>query len=296
MSAKGSNNHHPAQDAVPAQKPQRRRSSLPLIILATLFVIVPFLTWYGTWFGRHLSDTEIDEYLADEKKPRHVQHALSQIEERMARHDESAKRWYPQIISLSGNSVAEFRKTAAYLMSFDNKSEEFHAALLRLLEDPQPSVRRQAALALVTFRDTKGLPELRAMLRPYAINATAAGTIGSVLSEGTNVREGTLMARIEQGAGALQEVRSPLPGRVSGVTTKEGVHVSEGDQLFLVAPDTQTIWEALRALYLVGERDDLALVDAYAGGAETVPDQLKQQAAQTAKAIRSRSESVASPP
>ncbi|HEY6189749.1 MAG TPA: hypothetical protein VIW80_18990 [Pyrinomonadaceae bacterium] len=297
MSAKGSNNHHPAQDAAPTPQPQqqRRRSNLPLIILAALFVIVPFLTWYGTWFGRHLSDAEIDEYLADEKKPRHVQHALSQIEERMAKHDESAKRWYPQIISFAGNNVAEFRKTAAYLMSFDNRSEEFHSALLRLLGDSQPSVRRQAALSLVTFSDTKGLPELRAMLRPYTINATTEGTIGSVLSEGTNVREGTLMARIERGAGALQEVRSPLPGRVSGVMKTEGAHVSEGDQLFRVAPDTQTIWEALRALYLVGEREDLALVEPYAGGAEPVPDKLKQQAAQTARAIRSRSESVASP-
>src|SRR5215210_3382577 len=117
--ASRSNNHHPASVGA-----QRRRSSWPLIVLAALFIIAPFLTWYGTWFGRHLSDAEIDEYLSDEKKPRRVQHALSQIEERMVKRDESAKRWYPQLITLAGNSVAEFRKTAAYLMSFDNKSEE----------------------------------------------------------------------------------------------------------------------------------------------------------------------------
>lgn len=299
MSAKGSNNHHHhAQGAVEQQpqQQQRRRSSLPLIILAALFVIVPFLTWYGTWFGRHLSDAEIDEYLSDEKKPRRVQHALSQIEERMVKRDEGAKRWYPQIIALAGNNVAEFRKTAAYLMSFDNRSQEFHSALLRLLEDSQPSVRRQAALSLITFRDTKGLPELRAMLRPYAVTAPAQGTIGSVLSEGTNVREGTLMARIDEGGGALQEVRSPLPGKVSRVATSEGSRVSVGDELYHVAPDTQSIWEALRALYLVGEREDLGLVDGYASGGEPVSDQLKLQAAQTAKAIRSRSENGASPP
>jgi hypothetical protein len=45
--------------------------------------IVPFLTWYGTWFGRALSDEKIAEYLADEKNPRHIQHALTQIEARM---------------------------------------------------------------------------------------------------------------------------------------------------------------------------------------------------------------------
>jgi hypothetical protein len=303
LSAKGSNNHRPAQeegaaDSPPGQpQPQPpRRSSLPLIILAALFVIVPFLTWYGTWFGRHLSDAEIDEYLADEKKPRHVQHALSQIEERMVKRDESARRWYPQVVALAGNNVAEFRKTAAYVMGFDNKSEEFHTTLVKLLADSQPGVRRQAALSLVTFRDTRGLPELRAMLRPYTITATAQGTVGSLLSAGSNVREGALMARIEQGGGSLHEVRSPLPGRISSVATSEGAHVAEGDQLFHVAPDNQSVWEALRALYLIGEREDLAVVDAYAGGAEPASDQLKLQAAQTAKAIRSRLEGAQSPP
>ena len=277
-------NHHPASSA------QRRRSSLPLIILAAIFIVVPFLTWYGTWFGRSLSDAQIDEYLADEKRPRHIQHALSQIEERMSKGDASAKRWYPQIVALSGNAVAELRKTAAYLMGFDNKSEEFHAALLRLLEDSQPSVRRQAALSLVTFKDARGRGELRAMLQPYTVTAQAEGTLGSVLSEGSAVREGTLMARIEQegDAGQTSEVRSPLPGKVSQVAAREGARVAFGDTLFTIAPDSQFVWEALRALYWVGEREDLALVEPYASGAEPVAEQVKQQAAQTAKAIQGR--------
>ena len=43
----------------------RQRSTWPLIILAALFIIVPFLTWYTTWFGRDLSDAEIDRVLAE---------------------------------------------------------------------------------------------------------------------------------------------------------------------------------------------------------------------------------------
>jgi hypothetical protein len=289
LSASSSNNHHPAPGS--EQQQRRRRSSWPLIVLATLFVIVPFLTWYGTWFGRHLSDAEIDEYLADEKKPRHIQHALSQVEERMLKGDGGARRWYPQIVALSGNEVAELRKTAAYLMGFDNKSEEFHGALLRLLSDTQPSVRRQAALSLVTFRDTRGLPELRAMLSDYAVVAPVEGTTGNVLSEGSIVREGSLMARISQAGGATQEVRSPLPGKIGSVATREGAHTAAGDTLFVLKPDGQFVWEALRALYWVGERDDLALVERYASGAEAASDQAKQQAAQTARAIRSRLES-----
>lgn len=291
MSANRSNgNQHPPTPATVAGQ-KRRRSSWPLITLAALFIIAPFLTWYGTWFGRHLSDAEISEYLSDEKKPRHIQHALSQIEERMVKGDAGAKRWYPQIIAFANSPVTEFRKTAAYLMGYDNKSEEFHTALIRLLEDAQPGVRRQAALSLVTFGDTRGRGELRAMLEPYTIAASADGMTGSVVSEGSAVREGTLLARIFRDEGSeVVEVRSPLPGRIKSVSAREGAHVRAGDALFILAPDSQFVWEALRALSLIGERDDLPLVERYASGAEAVNEQVKQQAAQAAKAIQGRSE------
>jgi hypothetical protein len=293
MSASTSNNNHPASSADQAGR-RRRRSNLPLIILAALFVIVPFLTWYGTWFGRHLSDAEIEEYLADEKKPRRIQHALSQIEERMLKRDESAKRWYPSILSLSASTVTEFRKTAAYLMGFDNKAEEFHGALLRLLADTQPSVRRQAALSLVTFGDTRGRMELRAMLEPYTVAAPAEGTVESVVSEGSTVREGSLMTRIEQSVGASQEVRAPLPGTVRSVAIREGARVAQNETLFTIAPDNQFVWEALRALYWIGERDDLELIERYASGEGSQSERIKQHAARTARAIRSRVEGTGS--
>lgn len=283
MSASKSNNNHQSAKELP-----RRRTSWPLIILAALFILAPFLTWYGTWFGRHLSDAQIEEYLADEKKPRRIQHALSQIEERMVRGDANVRRWYPQIIALAGNQVPEFRKTSAYLMGFDNKTEEFHNALIRLLGDEQPGVRRQAALSLVTFGDARGRPELRAMLEPFTIAASSDGVMGSVVSEGSSVREGTLMARINSDGGEIKDVRSPLPGKVKSVAVLEGARVAAGNTLFVIAPDNQFIWEALRALYWVGEREDLPLVERYAGANEGLPEQVKQQAALTAKAIQNR--------
>src|SRR6184192_797220 len=74
-------------DISATKSPSRRPSNIWLIIVAALFIIVPFLTWYGTWFGRNLSDEEIATYLADEKNPRHIQHALSRAEERIERGD-----------------------------------------------------------------------------------------------------------------------------------------------------------------------------------------------------------------
>src|SRR6266498_5941588 len=160
---------------------KRRPSNVWLIILAALFIIVPFLTWYGTWFGRDISDEEITTYLANEKNPRHIQHALSRVEERIERGDRSVKNFYPQIAALAKSPTAEIRKTAAWVMGQDNKSEEFHQALLTLLNDTEPLVRRNAALQLVRFGDASGRRELRTMLQPFETKSPIAGVVVSVL-------------------------------------------------------------------------------------------------------------------
>src|SRR5438874_13633670 len=72
-------------NAHPVDAKPRRPSNIWLIIVASLFIIVPFLTWYLTWFGRGLSDDEIAKYLVDESNPRHMQHELLLVEERMER-------------------------------------------------------------------------------------------------------------------------------------------------------------------------------------------------------------------
>ena len=146
----------------------RRRTpgSGPILLLASLFVAATFLAWYFSWFGRELSHDDISKYLADEKNPRHVQHALLQIQQRMERGDLEAKSWYPQLITLSGSPETEFRLTVAWLMGFDNQSQEFHQTLAKLLRDPEPIVRRNAALALLRFNDGSGREELLAVLRP----------------------------------------------------------------------------------------------------------------------------------
>lgn len=290
----GNNNSHPVKtDAPPAPKlPQglRQRSTLPLIIVAALFIIVPFFAWYGTWFGRDLSDEQITEYLSDEKKPRHVQHALSQIAERLEKKDLSVRRWYPQVVAVSGGSVAELRSDAAWLMGKDTQAEEFHAALKHLLNDPEPIVQRNAALSLVAFKDGSGLPVLRSMLEPYALKASQEGLLSSILTEKTPVKVGMMLARLKPSENQTLEVRSPLPGKIGKVIAAQGTQVKAGDTLLLLEPDSTTVWETLRALYLVGESADLPVVERYAQGAEGMPEQVKQQAELTAKAIKLRSE------
>jgi hypothetical protein len=281
-------NSHPVAENV--QRVERKRSSLPLLIVAALFIIVPFLTWYTTWFGRGLSDEKITEYLSDEKKPRRVQHALAQIAERLERKDASARRWHPQVVALSKSNVAELRSNVAWLMGRDNQTKEFHEALLELVRDKEPIVQRNAALSLVTFNDASGLPVLRAMLQPHALAAPVEGTVNSVLKEGTPTKGGMMLARIRQHDGQIYEVRSPLPGEIKNIVTPEGTKLSAGDTMLSIAPDSSGVWEALRALYLIGEREDLPEVERYAQGVEKMPEEIKQQAALTAKAIKSRVE------
>lgn len=266
----------------------RGRASAPILILAILFVVAAFLTWYFTWFGRDLPDSEISKFLVDEKHPRHVQHALLQIQQRIERGDKNAKQWYPQIVALAGSPETEFRLTVAWLMGVDNSSEQFHNTLKELLADPEPIVRRNAALALVRFNDSSGRRELTAMLQPFSVPAPATGILVSSLSSGAQISRGALLGRIQGPNNEVVEMRSPLLGIMDRIFVASGSSVSKGDAALTIRSDEQSIWEALRGLSVAGKEEDIPLIERYAGGAEPVSDRIKQQAALTANAIKSR--------
>jgi hypothetical protein len=267
---------------------KRVRASGPILILAILFVVASFLTWYFTWFGRDLSDSDISKFLLDEKHPRHVQHALLQIQQRLERGDATAKQWYPQIVTLAGSPETEFRLTVAWLMGADNSSEEFHNSLKKLLADPEAIVRRNAALALVRFNDASGRSELLAILQPLTVTATAAGALQSSLSSGAQISRGGLLGRILQPNNEVVEIRSPLIGKVDRLLVMNGANLAKGDAVLTMKSDEQSVWEALRALAVVGQPEDLGLIESYASGAESVKERLKQQASLAAKAIKQR--------
>jgi hypothetical protein len=280
------NGNHPEIRVSEVRK--RIPGSKPILILAGLFVAATFLAWYFSWFGRELSDADISKYLADEKNPRHVQHALSQIQHRMERGDASAKNWYPQLITLSGNSETEFRLTVAWLMGFDNTLPEFHNALLKLVHDEQPLVRRNAALALVRFNDNSGREEIISILKPYVLKAPADGVVASSMHEGTNVTRRTPLARIQQADGKVVELRSPLPGQVNRIFRPSGSQITRDEDFISLNSDEDSIWEALRGLAIVGTKDDLPIIDAYASSTGASA-RVKEQASLTAKAIRQKS-------
>jgi hypothetical protein len=252
---------------------------------ALLLVLFPFLFWYATWFGRKLPDSELDRYIRDAAHPRRQQHALVQLGERMSRGGTAARRWYPDVVKLSSSPVLELRQTAAWIMGQDSTYGPFHEPLLRLLNDRAPMVRRNAALALSNFHDAAARPELLAMLRPYTVPAPAPGAIRYRLKAGEYVNAGTLVAHV---GGA--EVRSPVPGEVRFLEQRDGSYSPAGQPLLELAPDQNHAWEALRALWSVGAREDLAEVQRYARGVPGMPEKLRQQALLTEQAIQSRAQ------
>ena len=278
-------------ESVIVVSPQRRPSNLWLIIVAALFIIVPFLTWYLTWFGRGLTDQELASYLTDESNPRHIQHALLQVEAKIEKGDPSARQFYPQIVAASQSQVAEVRKTTAWVMGQDNKSEEFHNALQQLLKDEDPLVRRNAALQLVRFGDASGRDELRAMLQPFDAKSPVTGTVAGLLPINSSIRAGAMLARIQDPAKQLYEFRSPVDGTILGPPpVKQGDSVSIGQTIARLLPDHVTVIDALRALAYVGTTDDLKLVEDVTRIDPTAD--VANQVAQTTKAIRARGEAA----
>jgi biotin carboxyl carrier protein len=264
------------------------RTRLLFFGVAWLIVLMPFLFWWSTWFGRKLTDAQLNEYLHDINKPRHIQHALVQLSDRMARHDPAAKKYYPDMVALANNPSVEIRNTDAWAMGQDTSVPEFHQTLLKMLQDPALMVRGNAALALVRFGDASGRPQIVSLLQSANIVAPAGGRLTDAAKPGTAVREGGLVATILS-LGKSVEARSPITGRVASVNLRRGAEVAAGAQIAVIDPGEDQVWEALRALYVIGTADELPAIARYEREQPDLPDRVRQQAILTEHAIRQRS-------
>jgi hypothetical protein len=263
------------------------RSRVLFFVVAWAIVLLPFLFWHSTWFGRALTDSELDQYIHDQQKPRHVQHALVQLGERMAKRDPSASRWYPDAVRLAASPVDEIRNTDAWIMGQDNTRPEFHQALLPLLRDSSPMVRGNAALSLVRVGDATGRPQLVEMLQPAKVAAPQSGRVADLGKPGTAIRQNGTIAKLDVN-GTTLEVRSPIPGRIRSYAVARDAHLQAGTELATIDPGPEQVWEALRALYIVGTRDDLPAVQEYEKNLSDFPDRVREQAVLTEKAILER--------
>lgn len=277
--------------AEPARPSRNMSRTQKILFFATgwLIVLMPFLFWWNTWFGRHLSDQQITEFLHDDKKPRHIQHALVQLGDRISHGDAAAKQWYPDLVRLAAYPVEEVRNTDAWVMGQDAGSTDFHAALLKMMQDSSQVVRGNAALSLVRFGDASGRSQIVQLLQPVPITAPANGHVVDSDRPGTPIHEGGLVAKLATAESSQAvEVRSPIPGRIRSVP-QTGATVVAGSEIAIIDPGTEQVWEALRALYLVGQVDDIAAVRPYERDIPEVSNDVRTQAVETEKAILQRS-------
>jgi hypothetical protein len=302
-------NHAPSASApAPPPKPaMKKRWMIAILAVTFLFVLMPFLFWRMTWFGRPLSVDQLGASLADTSNPREIQHALSQLADRMLSSDEatraSARRFYPAVERVAESTLPELRLTAAWVMGQDNSVPEFHQELLRLLQDPNPMVCRNSALALVRFSDTSGRDEILGLLSPYSMPAPYSGTLTTRLKPDEAINPGTLLGHIDtrrapqaadsQGSSVPApagnaEFRSNIPGTINRWLAPDGSVVTAGQPVLLVDPSSEEVYEALRALYLIGRQQDLPAVEQFVHGGDRVPANVRQQAEMTAEAIRAR--------
>jgi biotin carboxyl carrier protein len=269
----------------PKRPPIPARTKILFYLVAWLIVLMPFLFWRGTWFGRPLSDSEITKYLRDDQKPRHIQHALVQIGERMNRGNPG--QWSAELVRLANYPVEEVRNTDAWVMGQDNSNLQFRQTLLRMLNDPSPQVRSNAALALVRFGDASGRPQLVSMLKPLTVTATASGRVIQVARSGEPANHGTVLVKLDH-QGQVVEVRAPISGHIRAITAQPGADLSQGTPVAVLDPGDNQVWETLRALYVVGQPDDLPAIKPYENAPPEYSARVAQQAVETERAIRER--------
>lgn len=150
----------------PARHPSDQRlgpkktASLIVFFLAWIAVVGGFYLWRGT----HRNTKDLGTRLQDTSDPKAVQDATIELAARMKQRDAEAQLWYPTLLKMTASTSPEQRGTAAWIMAYDTSRDDFHQALLRLTQDPSPSVRANAAVSLDRFKDPSGRQTVLEML------------------------------------------------------------------------------------------------------------------------------------
>jgi len=72
------------------------------------------------------------------------------------------------------------------------------------------------------------------------------------------------------------------------ISTSTGATVAAGAEIATIDPGDEQVWEALRALYLIGRAEDLPAIRPYERESRDIPDRVREQALLADQAIRSR--------
>ena len=211
----------------------------------------------------------------------------------VARHDPSVTRWYPDVVRLASYPIEEVRNTDAWVMGQDVSSKDaasagFHEALLKMLDDPSLMVRGNAALSLVRFGDATGdgRTSSHCCSRRRSPRPRQARSRIPARWERRSIRAGS-SPRLSREAKPWKCARPSAAGCAS-CPCRPGQTVAAGEEIATLDPGTDQVWEALRALYLIGQPEDIPAIRPYERELPEIPDHVRQQAVATEQAIRGR--------
>ena len=170
-------------ETTPVMPRPSRKYPWAILVVVVLFVVIPFISWYGSWFGRPLSDSKVTEYLHDQTKPRNVQHALAQLGNRIIDRDQAVRQFYPDVVAASQHSQAEVRMTAAWVMG-ETEDQCFVPLLTEMLEREEGPVRANVLRSLSRLRRSARAAEEAEVVMDwgaFALGAlVGAGLVGIV--------------------------------------------------------------------------------------------------------------------
>jgi hypothetical protein len=106
------------------------------------------------------------------------------------------------------------------------------------------------------------------------------------------VAAGAPLARIRRADGTAVEIHASEAGRIDAISAADGKNVEPGIELMTLWPSADQVWEALRALFILGQPDDISYVQPYTRPTPAMPDRIQKQAASTIEAIRDRAGSA----
>lgn len=271
----------------PTDARPRKFYSLLTMLVVVACVVLPVMFWRGTWFGRRLSDEQLSTYLASADQPRQLQHALTEITERIDKGDGPTKPYHPAITALADHENWQVRNTVAWVMGWDHDGEGFHDALLSLLRDPILVVRQNAALALVNFDDDTGKAIILAMLKSTPVISPSDGAARDLVPIDAPVRADLVIGHIDRENDRSIDLKAPISGRIGRHFIQDGETVTKGEPVIEIMPGEAQIAQALQALAFIGDASDLAAI-AEAKNANTATPAIMAQAKAAEQQIRRR--------
>jgi hypothetical protein len=265
----------------------KRRTAAIFFGLVAGSALVTWLFWRGVTFSARLSDDDLEAALSPAASVRQAEHGLEEV---TRRHDENRPgmdRWARHVVEASRRAEIPVRRVAAWSMQWDVARPEYGARLREMIaSDPDPTVRRNAAVSLARARDPAARPVLRSMLEPWVVTAPVAGTIVSVLPPGRRAQLDGMVARIETSGGGRAEASTPVPGQVIEAPVPEGGTVTAGARVATLAPDPDHAFNAAGGLFFVGTADDIPLLEMAAGPHSGLGPRVASQARAAIQAIR----------